>query len=255
MSTEQRPYGVYDGVGELLEAAPGRQMGASPCAACPIRPLSICNSLATDELQHLTAIISQIRVDPGGPVIDEGEPADNLFNVTDGCVKVYKLLPDGRRQIIGFLFAGDFLGLAVTEVYAYSAEAVTESSLCRFPRRKLEDLMERFPRMERRLLGVASNELAIAQDQMLLLGRKTAKERLVTFLLMLSDRARERGQVSNPVSLPITRHDIGDYLGLTTETVSRSFTQLKSDGLIEPAPSNHVTMLDHDALREIAAGF
>jgi CRP/FNR family transcriptional regulator len=175
--------------------------------------------------------------------------------VTDGCVKVYKLLPDGRRQIIGFLFAGDFLGLAVTEVYAYSAEAVTESSLCRFPRRKLEDLMERFPRMERRLLGVASNELAIAQDQMLLLGRKTAKERLVTFLLMLSDRARERGQVSNPVSLPITRHDIGDYLGLTTETVSRSFTQLKSDGLIEPAPSNHVTMLDHDALREIAAGF
>ncbi len=246
---------------EAQPAVPGRKaisrlaLDPSPCRACPVRPLSICDSLAEDELQHLAAIVSPLRLGPGQPLFDEGEQADFLFNVISGCVKVYKLLPDGRRQIIGFLFTGDFLGLAMTDVYAYSAEAVTGAELCRFPRRKLESLMERYPQIEKRLLGLANHELAVAQEQMLLLGRKTAKERLVSFLLMLSKRARMDGSDADQVFVPITRNDIGDYLGLTTETVSRSFTQLRNDGLIEVTSDNKVTLLDSGALQAIAQGF
>lgn len=253
MSREHNP--------EAQPADPGGEgvsrlaLDSSPCRACPVRPLSICDSLAEDELQYLAAIVSPLSLAPGQPLFDEGERADFLFNVLTGCVKVYKLLPDGRRQIIGFLFSGDFLGLALTDAYAYSAEAVTRADLCRFPRHKLESLMDRYPQMEKRLLGVASNELAVAQEQMLLLGRKTAKERLVSFLLMLSRRASADGGEADQVFVPITRNDIGDYLGLTTETVSRSFTQLRNDGLIEIAPDNKVTLLDSGALRAIAQGF
>jgi len=196
-----------------------------------------------------------MSLDQGDPLFDEGEPAQNVFNVTGGCIKVYKLLPDGRRQIIGFLFPGDFLGLAITDEYAYSAEAVSASSVCRLPRRELDVLLDRFPKLEKQLLNVASNELAIAQDQMLLLGRKTAKEKVASMLLMVSKRARDRGQTENPIYMPMTRSDIGDYLGLTTETVSRTFTQLKGDGLIAIERGNRIALIDVEAMEEIAEGY
>src|SRR3546814_6163450 len=107
---------------------------------------------------------------------DLGETARNVFNVTSGTIKVYKLLPDGRRQVTGFLFPGDFLSLAKQATYAFSAEAVTASTVCRFSRDKLEALMQRLPKIEQRLLSIASNELVVAQEQMLLLGRKTRSD-------------------------------------------------------------------------------
>ncbi|MHA1154364.1 MAG: cyclic nucleotide-binding domain-containing protein, partial [Alphaproteobacteria bacterium] len=154
----------------------------SPCSACAVRDLTLCATLEEPELAEMAAIVTTLE-------LDEAEPADHLFNVTAGAVKVYKLLADGRRQMTGFLFPGDFLGLANEENYAYSAEAVTHTALCRFPRRKLERLLEKYPKMEHRLLGMASHELAVAQEQMLLLGRKTAREKIASFLLMLSRRA------------------------------------------------------------------
>jgi len=195
-----------------------------------------------------------IEFDPHQPIIDEGEAADYLFNVTDGAVKLYKLLPDGRRQITGFLFAGDFLGIAMNEKYAYSAEALGRVSLCRFPRRKLEALLDEFPKLEKRLLGMASNELVQAQDQILLLGRKTAQEKIVSFLLNLSDRVVRRGGDPSPISLPMGRSDIADYLGLTTETVSRTITHLKRDGLIRLLQGGRVDLPDLAALRVLADG-
>ena len=163
---------------EALREPIRRPMPASsPCGACPVRHLTVCAALAPEELHHLTSILSNQELSPGQPLFDEGEPATQVFNVTAGAMKVYKLLPDGRRQITGFLFPGDFLGLAITDVYAYSAEAVTHATLCRFPRRKLEDFMTLYPKMESRLLGMASNELVIAQEQMLLLAaRRPAKK-------------------------------------------------------------------------------
>ena len=238
-----------------LKAAAARgAAAASPCEACMVRHLTFCAPLDQQELHHLNAIVTGLELVPGDPLFDEEEPANHMFNVTAGTMKVYKLLPDGRRQITGFLFAGDFLGLANNETYAYSAEAITHVALCRFPRRKLEALLERFPKLEKRLLGMASHELAAAQEQMLLLGRKTAKEKIVSFLLNLSERALRRGQTGNPVAVTLSRNDIGDYLGLTTETVSRTFTHLKGAGLISLQPGGKVLLSDVEALQDIAEG-
>lgn len=226
----------------------------SPCAACTIRDTAFCGVLTDTELPALTAIMTTVEVAAHQPIIDEAEPADYLFNVTAGAVKLYKLLPDGRRQITGFLFEGDFLGIAMNERYAYSAEAVGPVGLCRFPRRKLEGLLDETPKLEKRLLGMASNELVQAQDQILLLGRKTAKEKLVSFLLSLADRAVARGSPATPVSLPMGRADIADYLGLTTETVSRTMTSLKRDGHIRLLQGGLVDLPDPEALRDLADG-
>lgn len=224
----------------------------SPCAACPIREIAVCGALESTELGALTAILDGVVVESGTVVFYEGDPAEHVFNVTSGSVRLSKLLPDGRRQITGFLFPGDFLGLAFNETYSYSAEAIQPAELCRFPRTGFEKMLDGHPRMERRLLGLASNELATAQDQMVLLGRKTAREKLASFLIMLSRRAERRGQGANPVNVPMTRTDIADYLGLTIETVSRTFTDLRKSGLIEQLPDHDVRLTGPDDLLEIA---
>ncbi len=226
----------------------------SPCSACTVRHLTLCAPLEQEELFEVSKIVTSVELNPGEGLFDEGEEATQVYSVTAGAMKIYKLLPDGRRQVTGFLYAGDFLGLAAQDMYIYSAEAVTHAMLCRFPRKRLEELLERFPKLERRLLGMAGHELVAAQEQMLLLGRKTAKEKIASFLLSLSTRAEQRGQPGNPISLPMSRTDIGDYLGLTTETVSRSFTLLKTSGLIALQPGGKVALSDLEGLREIAAG-
>lgn len=226
----------------------------NPCGACPVRSLTVCAALEAEELRRLADIVQTVRVDSSQTLFNEGDEADALYNVTSGTVKLYKLLPDGRRQITGFLVTGDFLGLTVNESYAYTAETVTSCSLCKFPRRKIEALMDEFPKMQRRLFSMASNELAAAQDQMLLLGRKTAKEKICSFLLMLSQRAARRGHKDNPVHVPMSRADIADYLGLTTETVSRTFTQLKTGGTISLQEGNKVQISNMDAIYDMAEG-
>ena len=236
------------------EAIPRIASPLSPCSACSVRQLTICAALEDRELAEMSAILSRLELEPGDTLFLEGEPAQNLFNVTAGAVKIYKLLADGRRQMTGFLFPGDFLGLANDETYAYSATAITKTWVCRFPRGKLEALLKRFPKMEQRLFAIASHELAVAQEQMLLLGRKTAREKIASFLLMLSGRAVRRGQAENPVSVPMTRADIGDYLGLTTETVSRTFTQLKKSGIIALLPDGKVQLNGRERLEEFAEG-
>jgi CRP/FNR family transcriptional regulator len=196
-----------------------------------------------------------VNVAPHCPIFDEANRAEYVFNITAGAVKIYKLLGDGRRQITGFLFVGDFLGLIHNEAYAYSAEALVPTKLCRFPRRRLEVLLAEIPHLEQRLLAMASHELAAAQDQMVLLGRKSARERVVSFILMLSDSATRHGRPNDPVFLPMSRSEIADYLGLTTETVSRAFTSLKKQGLIELLDEKRVRLCRMSALQEIAEGF
>ncbi|MCM0020858.1 MAG: helix-turn-helix domain-containing protein [Tagaea sp.] len=224
----------------------------SPCDDCAIRETSVCEVLDAPQLARMRAIATIVRMEPGSTLFQESEPAEHLCNVVEGTVKLYKLLPDGRRQITGFLFPGDFLGVALNKSYAYSAEAMTDLRICRFSRKKLEGLLSELPNLEHRLLEVAGNELVAAQDQMLLLGRKTARERLASFLLMISRRAAARGRPASPVDLPMSRADIGDYLGLTTETVSRTFTQLKKAGTIGLPGQTRVDILKRAELEEIA---
>jgi len=206
--------------------------GIDACLNCGARRLSVCGVLAEDGLRRLNAISDTPRFQAGEVLVREGDPATHLFNVTSGSVRVYKLLPDGRRQIVGFLFSGDFLGLATGDRYAFSAEALEPTTACRFRKTEYRKLLGELPDLESALLERASHELQAAQEQMLLLGRKTAMERLASFLCDLSRRAERVTGRGDVVHLPMTRAEIADYLGLTTETVSRLTSKLKTRGLI-----------------------
>jgi CRP/FNR family transcriptional regulator len=233
-------------------AARGVDLG--PCAACAARQLAFCNVLDGTDLGRLLQILTETTAEAGHAVFYEGDEPEHVYNVTEGVVRVSKMLPDGRRQITGFLFPGDFLGLSHGDVYAYTAEAITPARLCRFKREKLLALFDELPHLEKRLLGMAADELAAAQDQILLLGRKTARERVVSFFLLLAKQARKRGELGNPIELPMSRADIADYLGLTIETVSRTITKLSKDGVIELPSSNKVVLADMDTLEAIEVG-
>ena len=233
---------------------PSSSTAVNPCSACPIRELTVCAALEETELSRMADIVRARHLETHKTLFNEGDEANSVYNVTAGTMKLYKLLPDGRRQITGFLFTGDFLGLSMLDRYAYSAEAVTPVSLCQFPRRQIEQLLHEFPKLQQRLFTMASNELEAAQDQMLLLGRKTAKEKVASFLLGLSRRLARRGQKDNPVPIPMSRSDIADYLGLTTETVSRTFTALKSKQVIQLLEGNKVDLAQRDVLLDLADG-
>lgn len=235
-----------------LEPAVPKPGQASRCQACAVRSLSVCAVLDNRELERLGSITTSLEFSPRETLFYEGDSADNVFNVTSGAIKLYKLLADGRRQITGFMFPGDFMGIAFHNRYAYSAEAVTGGTVCRFPRTKLENLLSELPALERRLLETASNELAAAQDQMLLLGRKSAQERLATFLLSLSRRAARHGRDTMALEVPMSRSDIGDYLGLTIETISRAFTKLRKADIISLPDTHHVLLRDPSALAEMS---
>jgi len=218
------------------------------CETCAVRDIAACSALNADDRRRLTCILNPLRAGPHRLIFEEGEPADHVFTVTAGVVKIYKTLKDGRRQVTGFLFAGDFLGLLDNHVYAYSAETLTPAHFCRFPRPALEALLDELPRLRQRLLGMASHEIAAAQEQMLLLGRKSARERVASFLLMLSKAALGHGRSAKAIALPMSRADIADYLGLTMETVSRKLTQLSSQRTIEIPDHGHICVLNFPAL-------
>jgi len=234
----------------LIQPAP-RSAGPNPCAACAVRDLSICGAIEPEHLDKLNAIVVHKKLNSGETLFFEGDRSDSLYIITEGCVRLHKTLADGRRQITGFLFPSDFLGLALRERYAYGAEAVDTVSVCHYPKNRLESLLDQFPAMERRLLAIASNELAAAQDQMLLLGRKTALERLASFLLILMRRMQLKGQ-QDRVLLPMTRTDIGDHLGLTIETVSRSLSKLKRDRVVRFITAQDLQIVDAKRLSELA---
>jgi CRP/FNR family transcriptional regulator len=223
-----------------------------PCAKCGARDLSICGSLSGDDFHRFTELMHEVSFHAGATLFLEGEPAYHVFNVTAGTIKLVKLLPDGRRQITGFLSVGDFLGLGHDKSYSYSAEAVTDVRLCRFARERLDGLLDELPTLQHCLFERASKELAAAQDQMLLLGRKTAVERVASFLLAEAGRAERQGGAADEFQLPMARNDIADYLGLTSETVSRAFTKLKREGYISLPQGQLVRIQRRDALGELA---
>lgn len=224
----------------------------NPCLACSVRELSVCGALKLAELDSLAAIARAVEASRRQTIFLEGDSAEYLFNVTGGAVKIFKLLPDGREQITGFLFPGDFLGLAHFDHYVYSAQATVATRLCRFPRGALEKLCTKFPDFERRLLQNASNELAAAQDHMLLLARQSAHERMAAFLVALSERAERRGERSDILGHPMSRGDIASYLGLVAESVSRALNRLKQLGVIEVPNEREIVIKDRPALLEVA---
>jgi CRP/FNR family transcriptional regulator len=224
-----------------------------PCFGCAVRQLSICGVLGSEELRVFRQGGTTVRHKAGATIFFEGDPADSVYTLTSG-LRLSKLLPDGRRQIAGFIFPGDFLGLTMEDEHAFTAEAITESELCRFPRRRFDRFLEEHPHMERRLYTLAAHELSAARQQVVLLGRKTAAERVISFILMLGSRCRREGGFAEEVNLPMSRCDIGDYLGLRIETVSRELSALKAERLITLVDTHTIRLLDPEELEARAEG-
>jgi len=224
------------------------------CRHCAVRSLSIFANLAPPELEAIENLVVPITRPAGQLLFNQGDPIRHVFIVSGGTVKTFKLLPDGRRQITGFLQAPDLLGLSGSTTYGFGAEAVNQVRLCQLSRRDLDDLLQRWPHLGRRLLSLTRDELAAAHEQILLLGRKDARERVASFLVGLGERATRVGTDSTTVALPMTRNDIADYLGLTLETVSRVMSILRRQGLIESASGRNIKLARPEALKVIADG-
>ena len=173
---------------------PGSPLSLEPCLSCDARAESVCNAIADADLARLAAFAVVTEVPPGQTFIEEGEPADSFFNITAGTAKLFKLLPDGRRQITGFAGRRAFPRPCRLRHLRVQRRGDRAGALLPLPPRRLRSLLDDFPAMEKRLLEVAANELVAAQEQMLLLGRKTARERLASFLVMQSRQGRACGR-------------------------------------------------------------
>ena len=222
------------------------------CADCKVRLISVCSVLALPELEELEALSQHLTLDKGQALFGQGEAAGSVFNVIEGALRLTRLLPDGRRQVMGFALPGDFLGLALQERYSVSAEALGPVKTCRFGRQAFAAVVEAKPHLLKSLHERAGYELSLAQDQMLLLGRRTAEEKVAAFLLSLRDRFARTGHSSVTVELPMGRQDMADYLGLTMETVSRMLTRLDRAHAILLVPGG-ARLLDPAKLERLVA--
>lgn len=220
---------------------------AFAASARPIAPHAPADPAAvTDSLAALDGIGAVVTLRRDEPLFRPGDRAEFYFKVLKGAVRSCRVLSDGRRHIGEFFLVGDFIGLDAAESYAFSAEAIVETTLIRYSRRKVEALAAEEPRISQSLVEIMRAGLVAARERMLLLGHMTAMERIASFLLDLSER-RNDGRIS----LPMTRTDIGDYLGLTMETVSRAFSQLKSDGIITQHGMHELAIAQPAALIEL----
>jgi CRP/FNR family transcriptional regulator len=193
------------------------------------------------------------RVKPGTPVFWQGDQASAVFEIVEGVLRTFKILADGRRVITGFLYPGDIVGVSLRDRYLYSAEAVVPAKLRRFARARFEDEIEHRPELRPQLFARLCDEMAAAQDQMVLLACKSAEERVASFLLSVARRTRHRPAGNSAViEIPMTRLDMADYLGLTIETVSRTMTKLTARAVIAPAGRHTVALRNMEQLASLA---
>ena len=189
--------------------------------------------LGQDAMDRLDRIARFQELAANSTICFEGDYADDIFVISDGIARLFKFLPDGRRQITRFFYPGDFLCVGENACCDYGAEAATPISLLAFRRSELERAVEEVPEIRHMFLSNAFNELAAAQDHMVLLGRKSASERVASFLLMLARRQASRaGGLASKLHIPLSASDVADYLGLTLETVSRTLSAFRRDGII-----------------------
>jgi len=195
--------------------------------------------------EPLDPLALTVRADRDEEIVAQGDPAGYCYLVVSGCVRTVKLMEDGRRQIGEFLFPGDLFGWEALDEHDFAAEAVTPVTLRRYPRRNLEGRADHDRDFARRLREIAAGQLRAGRERMVLLGRKTASERIASFLLEMAGRMSANGRAS--IELPMGRADIADYLGLTIETVCRGLTQLRRHGTITVERAN-IVICDRSAL-------
>ncbi|NLS08321.1 helix-turn-helix domain-containing protein [Rhizobium sp. P32RR-XVIII] len=194
------------------------------------------------------------QVEAGATLFYEGDSASHLFEVVQGVLRIFKIIGDGRRVITGFLYPGDLVGVSLKDRYLYSAEAVTDLRFRRFGRREFQDAVNASLELRPELFARLCDEMAAAQNQMVLLSRKNAEERVCSFLLEHLRREQRTCPNASIIELPMTRLDIADYLGLTIETVSRTFTKLMSRGLIAPEGRHALRVVRARGLARLTGG-
>jgi CRP/FNR family transcriptional regulator, anaerobic regulatory protein len=222
----------------------------SRCLICSAKSLNMCGALEPEELSRLSKIARCESFGSGEALFHEGDPSATVYNITDGAIRLSTALKNGRRQVVGFLFTGDFIGFADRNTYPWTGEAVRGAKVCRFSRADLARVTHDFPKIEHRLLEMATADIASAQEHIVMLGQGSAAEKVSSFLITLSQKSAKRGGIENPVHLPMTREDIADYLGLAFETVSRCFTRLENEGLISIESTRVVRIKDFEALAD-----
>lgn len=223
------------------------------CRSCEARHGGVCSALTPTQLNELSKYASRRKVEAGNEVIGQGENVSSYSNILKGVVKLSKVMADGRQQIVGLQFAPDFMGRPFLGESRMAAEAAIDTEICVFPRRAIERMIGAVPELEHHLHNQALKELDEARDWMLTLGRKTAQEKVASFLSLIARNSDPETGDQNVFELPLSRADIADFLGLTIETVSRQLTKLRKDGIIRIENNRHVTVPSLEKL-DMAAG-
>ncbi len=223
------------------------------CSRCNLRELCLPVGLPPEDLEELDALVATRRtVARGQPLFRSGDKFQTLYAVRTGFFKTCIAADDGREQVTGFQMAGELLGLdgIGSERHNVDAVALEDSQVCLIPYADLESLARRFGELQRQLHKIMSREIVRDHGVMLLLGSMRAEERLAAFLLNLAQRLRARGFSASELVLRMTREEIGSYLGLKLETVSRAFSKFQADGVLE-VQQRQIRIVDPGALRAL----
>ena len=226
------------------------------CKDCSLASLCLPLSLNLDDMDALDDIVKRGRpIKKGEFLFRQGDAFGSVFAVRSGALKTFSLSDSGEEQITGFHLPSELVGLSGmdTETYPVSAQALETTSICEIPFERLDELSVQLPKLRRQLMRVMSREIRDDQQMMLLLSKKTADERIATFLVNLSARFRARGFSANQFRLAMSRNEIGNYLGLAVETVSRVFTRFQQNKLLE-AEGKEVIILNPIELCALAGG-
>lgn len=221
------------------------------CGTCPIREKAVCSRCTEEEYDALEAIKYYRNYDAGQMIAWAGDEMQFVASIVSGVASLSKTLEDGRTQMVGLSLPADFIGRPGRKECRYDVRAAAPVTLCCFRRKPFENLLETTPHLAGRLLDMTMDELDSARQWMLVLGRKSAREKLASFLIVLARREHvqhQDGAMLVDLHLPLTREAIADYLGLTLETVSRQFSGLKREGLISLTEQRGIRIPDLAAL-------
>lgn len=222
------------------------------CGTCPIRHRAVCARCEDEELAYLDQIKYYRNYEAGQPIVWSGDHMDFVASVVTGVAALTQTMEDGRTQMVGLLLPSDFLGRPGRNTVLYDVTAVSDLTLCCFRRKPFEELLTTTPHISQRLLEMTLNELDAAREWMLVLGRKTAREKIASLLSIFARREASLHLSKKPdgsrFELPLTREAMADYLGLTLETVSRQISALRRDGIIELKGTRQVHIPDFSAL-------
>ncbi|WP_119287602.1 fumarate/nitrate reduction transcriptional regulator Fnr [Azohydromonas sediminis] len=226
------------------------------CSSCNLRELCLPVGLNRDDLEHLDSLVATRRsVARGDTLFRSGDPFQSLYAVRTGFFKTCVTAEDGRDQVTGFQMAGELLGLdgISTDRHSVDAVALEDSQVCVIPYHELETLSREFTNLQHQFHRIMSREIVRDHGVMLLLGSMRAEERLAAFLLNLTQRLQARGFSGSSMILRMTREEIGSYLGLKLETVSRTFSKFQEEGLLE-VKQRQIRILDAAGLQKIVNG-